>query len=297
VLQRAGVPVIHAIDAVGRNLQEHPALGISCFIRRGNRHTDATRHHTQVHYRFSSGHADCPPTDMHMAVLARSAWHDVGEQLGTYYLWINKSFSTGHVAISTADPGKLPDIDFRLLSDPRDLQRMRDGFRRIAALALSPALDPVRAQVFPTIYSDRVRQVSRPGRWNAFQTAVFARILDAAGFARGALIKRFIAPFDIHALLADEAALDAYLQKAVVGVWHCVGTCRMGAANDPAAVTDSHGRVHRVRGLRIGDASLMPSVPCANTNIPTMMLAERIADLIKDERRALAEPRRQETLQ
>jgi 5-(hydroxymethyl)furfural/furfural oxidase len=62
-------------------------------------------------------------------------------------------------------------------------------------------------------------------------------------------------------------------------------------------VTDSHGRVHRVRGLRIGDASLMPSVPCANTNIPTMMLAERIADLIKDERRARTEPRRQETPQ
>ncbi|MFC3642118.1 GMC family oxidoreductase [Aquibium oceanicum] len=296
LLTRTGVPVVRDIAGVGQNLQEHPALGISCFIRPGNRHSDSRRHHTQVHYRFSSGLEGCPETDMHMAVLARSAWHDVGEQLGTYYLWINKSYSTGHVAIASPEADKLPDVDFRLLSDQRDLQRMRDGFRRVASVALDPALDAVRAEVFPTIFSDRVRQVSRPGQWNAFQTAVFARVLDFAGFARGALIRRFIAPYDIRELLADDAALDAYLHKAIVGVWHCVGTCRMGRADDPAAVTASDGRVHGVPGLRIGDASLMPTVPCANTNIPTFMLAERIADLIRSESRAAPAGLQQETM-
>jgi 5-(hydroxymethyl)furfural/furfural oxidase len=296
VLSRAGVDIVREIIGIGSNLQEHPALGISSFIRPGNRHSDSRRHHTQVHYRFSSGHDDCPPGDMNMAVLARSAWHDVGEQLGTYYLWINKSYSTGHVAIASADPSRLPEIDFRLLSDERDLRRMRAGFRHVAGLALDPALDAIRTEVFPTIFSDRVRQVSRPGRWNAFQTAVFARILDFAGFARGALIRRFIAPHDIRALLADDAALDAYLHKAVVGVWHCVGTCRMGRADDPMAVADSQGRVYGVPGLRIGDASLMPTVPCANTNVPTLMLAERIADLIMAGHRAAPAASSQETL-
>lgn len=281
VLARAGVEIVRDLPGVGRNLQEHPALGISCFVTPGNRHTDQTRHHTQAHYRFSSGTEGCPQGDMTMAMLARSAWHAVGGQLGTYYLWINKAYSKGHVAISCPDPLVAPDIDFRLLSDPRDLERMRDGFRRIAALALDSGLDGVRTEVFPTIFSDTVRRVSRPGGWNAFQTAVFAALLDLAGFARPRLIRTFIAPVDIRSLLDDDRALDAYLHRAVVGVWHCVGTCRMGPADDPAAVADGAGRVHGIGGLSLADASLMPSVPCANTNVPTIMLAERISDLIK----------------
>jgi 5-(hydroxymethyl)furfural/furfural oxidase len=55
----------------------------------------------------------------------------------------------------------------------------------------------------------------------------------------------------------------------------------MGRADDPLAVTLSDGQVIGVSGLRVCDASLMPSIPCANTNVPTIMLAERIADLIK----------------
>ena len=52
----------------------------------------------------------------------------------------------------------------------------------------------------------------------------------------------------------------------------------MGAEDDPMAVTDSQGRVRGVGGLRVVDASLFPVVPCANTNFPTLMTAEKIAD-------------------
>jgi 5-(hydroxymethyl)furfural/furfural oxidase len=52
----------------------------------------------------------------------------------------------------------------------------------------------------------------------------------------------------------------------------------MGAADDPMAVTDNEGRVRGVHGLRVVDASIFPVVPCANTNFPTMMVAEKIAD-------------------
>ncbi|MGV6874076.1 GMC family oxidoreductase [Pseudochelatococcus sp. B33] len=289
-LREAGVAVHRDIPGVGKHLMEHPAIGISCFVKPGQRHLDQTRHHTQAHLRFSSGVEGCPSGDMHMAVLARSAWHRVGGQLGTYYLWINKAYSQGQVRLRSGNPDAPPDIDFRLLSDPRDLKRMREGFRRIAALALDPGLDDVRLDVFPTAFSDRVRNVSLPGRWNAFQTAVLATILDFARFARPYLIRRLIAPVDIRSLLADDVILDDYLHRTVVGVWHAVGTCRMGPADDPLAVTDNEGHVHDVPGLRVCDASLMPSVPCANTNIPTIMIAERVADLIKAEtRRAQAD--------
>jgi 5-(hydroxymethyl)furfural/furfural oxidase len=54
----------------------------------------------------------------------------------------------------------------------------------------------------------------------------------------------------------------------------------MGADDDPKAVTNNAGRVRGVNGLRVCDASLFPVVPCANTNIPTLMTAEKIADAI-----------------
>ena len=60
----------------------------------------------------------------------------------------------------------------------------------------------------------------------------------------------------------------------------------MGAADDPLAVTDGRGSVNGVEGLRVFDASLMPTIPRANTNTPTIMIAERIADLIKAGRKA-----------
>jgi 5-(hydroxymethyl)furfural/furfural oxidase len=52
----------------------------------------------------------------------------------------------------------------------------------------------------------------------------------------------------------------------------------MGADDDPMAVTSASGLVRGVHGLRVVDASLFPAVPCANTNFPTMMVAEKIAD-------------------
>jgi len=54
----------------------------------------------------------------------------------------------------------------------------------------------------------------------------------------------------------------------------------MGADGDPMAVTDAQGRVRGVEGLRVVDASIFPVVPCANTNFPTLMTAEKIADVM-----------------
>ncbi len=71
--------------------------------------------------------------------------------------------------------------------------------------------------------------------------------------------------------LQDDEALETYIKRAAVGVWHCSCSCRMGADDDPMAVTDNAGRVRGVHGLRVVDASIFPVVPCANTNFPTMM--------------------------
>ena len=81
--------------------------------------------------------------------------------------------------------------------------------------------------------------------------------------------------------------LRAHVAKTTFAIYHPVGTCRMGS--DPGAVVDPELRVNGIEGLRVVDASVMPTVPRGNTNAPTIALAERAADLIRHGR-ALAEP-------
>lgn len=75
---------------------------------------------------------------------------------------------------------------------------------------------------------------------------------------------------------------DAYLTAMVDGEFHPAGTCRMG--DDEAAVVDSHLRVRGISGLRVADASVMPSLPSGNTNLPVIMIAERLAEIIVAEK-------------
>jgi choline dehydrogenase len=68
-------------------------------------------------------------------------------------------------------------------------------------------------------------------------------------------------------------------------IFHPVGTCRMGPQNDPGAVVDTRLRVRGVGALRVVDASIMPTITSGNTNSPTLMIAERGSDMIREDRR------------
>ena len=68
-------------------------------------------------------------------------------------------------------------------------------------------------------------------------------------------------------------------------IFHPVGTCKMGPAHDTTAVVDDQLRVHGVRGLRVIDASIMPTITSGNTNAPTVMIAERGAEFIRKDYR------------
>ena len=212
----------------------------------------------------------------------------MGRRIGTLYVWVNKAYSQGNVSLASSDPDFEPNVDFRMLSDERDMTRLRAAFRFVAEIAQSQSVSTVSRAAFPANYSDRVRRFSSPGMRNQAVMQVFATMLDALPAMRPWLIRKFVTEgASLTEILSDDAVLDAHLTKSVTGVWHPVGTCRMGAETDPTAVTEGSGRVIGVQNLRVCDASIMPSIPCANTNIPTIMVAERVADLVKQERAGL----------
>lgn len=78
----------------------------------------------------------------------------------------------------------------------------------------------------------------------------------------------------------DLDALAAWITKGVGTYHHPVGTCAMGHDPDAGAVVDARGAVHGIDDLYVADASIMPSIPTATTNIPTIMVAEHIAELL-----------------
>ena len=77
-----------------------------------------------------------------------------------------------------------------------------------------------------------------------------------------------------------DADLDAHVRKTMITVHHPVGTCKMGADNDPMAVVDAELRVRGVQNLRVVDASVMPDLIAGATNAPVIMIAEKAADMI-----------------
>ncbi len=85
-------------------------------------------------------------------------------------------------------------------------------------------------------------------------------------------------------VLADDDALDAYVRANGSHNFHPVGTAKMGPASDPGAVVDAQCRVHGIEGLRVVDASAMPEIVRANTNLTCIMIGERVAELIREER-------------
>lgn len=111
------------------------------------------------------------------------------------------------------------------------------------------------------------------------QTAAFASI-------EGETRRPKLAACDTLAADSDDY-WRCYVRYMATTIYHPVGTTRMGANPDGGAVVDARLRVHGVHGLRVVDAGVMPSIVSGNTNAATMMIAERAADLLRDDWQAV----------
>jgi len=184
--------------------------------------------------------------------------------------------------LASPDPDDEPYVNFNWLSDRRDLERMMDAFRRMASILNRDPVPKYMSNLFASKFSQRVRNVSQKNLRNIMLTNMAALIMDSSAGLRKVLFDKIIsdsAPLPV--LLSDPAALERHVRDNVQSAWHASCTCRMGDPEDAQTVVDPSGKVVGAENLFIADASVMPDVSRTNTNIPTIMIAERIAEMVR----------------
>ncbi|AQV93542.1 GMC family oxidoreductase [Cupriavidus necator] len=277
-LARTGIAPQLNRKGVGRNLQNHAILYVVAFLARAGREARGVRPACATTMRWSSAQPGGTPGDMGMYIRSWLSWHALGHRMASLAPVLNKPWSRGTVTLSPQAPRDKAVVEFNLLDDPRDLARITEAFRFTASLFDS--LHGICGT--PYVLADagnlsRLMRYNEPTRANAVRAAAAARLIDAMpklGQRTVARLSKMTPATDV--LRSDETLAD-YARRSISGTGHVSGTCRMGAANDPLAVVDPQGQVHGMHGLYVADASVMPSVPSANTHLPTIMVAEKIA--------------------
>ena len=259
-LQTLGIEVQSDRAGVGQNLMDHPMISVSSFLKPQARLAKDQRRHIFLGMRWSSGMADCAPSDMYAVAYNRGAWHPIGWRIGGFLTWVNKSYSRGSVQLNSVDPLSEPDVQFNLLGDERDLGRMRDSVRYLVGLFNDPAVAAVAGKPFPTSYTERYKRLGAVSSKNTAITTLLGKVLDGPGGIRDRLLDQVISDGTRYeSIMADDDAFGAYLRQTATGIWHASGTCRMGNPHDAMAVCDGEARVIGIDGLRVCDASIMPS--------------------------------------
>jgi choline dehydrogenase len=256
VLKAAGVPVRHELPGVGENLQDH----------------------LQVRFVYQIN----GPGSLN------DVWHSRWQQFltGVEYVFTRRGILTigagavGAFARSRPDV-ELPDVQFHFL--PLSADRPGQGLHRFSGVSVTvcqlrpdsrgtlriasadPAAHPNIVSNYLAVEGDR--RVLLDGM------KLVRRTISQPAFAKHVVREHLPGP----AVTSDEA-LMAYARAYATTVFHPCGTCKMGS--DPKAVVDARLRVRGLDGLRVADASIMPTMTSGNTNAPTIMIGEKAADMI-----------------
>ena len=288
-LREHGIEVRADLPGVGENLSNHAIVFVGLLQNRNARQAASLRPHPMTAFRYSSGLAGAPPTDMYINVQCKTSWSPLGFQVANLAPTLLKPMARGRVSLAKGDAATPPCVEFNFTGHDLDLKRFMQGFRRAVEVLAHEKVRAMTGVTFPVKFTDRLRRLNRITPANKVQSAVIAALIDLvpplAGPIFSTLADRRV---DLATLVADDDALAAHIRENVAGTFHPVGTCRMGGANDRNAVVDSEGRVRGIAGLRVIDASIMPTAPRGNTNIPTIMVAEKISATMVDEARAAA---------
>ncbi|MBX3484910.1 choline dehydrogenase [Phenylobacterium sp.] len=257
-LRKHGIEVVHDLPGVGENLQDHLDVCMSW---------------------------ECPePITIYSL---RKGFRTLA--IGLEYLFQRKGLGAQNMLESGAFLRSRPDLDrpdlqvhtvLAIMQDHGKVQVKKDGFTfhicqlrpesrgRVGLRSADPTADPAIFANYLAAEEDRraLREGVKMMREVAKQAALKPYVKEE--FSPGAAVQ-------------SDADIDAWIRRSSETIYHPVGTCRMGVAGDPMAVVDAECRVQGLQGLRVVDASVMPTLVGGNTNAPTIMIAEKVSDAIR----------------
>lgn len=273
-LNALGIEVVADLAGVGRNLLNHVALPLAVDLKPRAWQPSSERSWSFSVLRYSSGHAGCPPGDMMMVPMNKTSWHPLGRRIGLLGVSVYKTYSRGEVSLKAADPQVAPAVRMNTLDDARDLIRLVKGVGWALELLRDPRIAALRNEIFLPP-GGQANSLNRPSFMNWLKSLILRELFAVSGTARRRVLRRGL--LDPERLASDAEALRQTVLQAAAPVHHICGTCKIGRADDPLAVLDPTLRVRDIDGLRVADASVMPTIVSANTHIPVIMIAEKAA--------------------
>jgi choline dehydrogenase-like flavoprotein len=281
-LRKLGVAVVADRRGVGSNYQNHPQLHFAMPLKPSSRMSASAQHYIMSGQRFSSGLDGCSRGDLFHYYTGRVSTKSFGPRMAMVAACLYTPVSRGFVALSSADPNAPPKVEQALLADPLDAKRMIMSVRYAERFLLDPAVRQCFEEIYLMPRQAPLKLINGTGLSGVAKAIGATAVLAAPAPLRRAMIGAAIKP---GRLVADEKTThpisDDDILDATGASFHPASTCAIGAADDPMAVVDPQCRVYGVEGLRVADASVMPNIVSANTNIPTIMIAERVAEFMR----------------
>lgn len=259
LLQEHGVPVVHALSGVGENLRDHYCPRIVTRARPGVPSINGKVRGLPLLREILAWATNRPSILSISPILLYGFWKSQPQLPSPDFVlsFMPVSYAQGRIGELDVEPG--------LTCGAWQLRPKSQGFVRIASR------------------DDNIAPVIQPNFLSHSEDQRVA--VEALKWARAVMSSARMQPLVQTELLPgdgvrnDEDMLNYARAYGTTG-FHPVGTCRMGAANDPLAVVDAQLRVHGMESLRVIDASIMPTIPSGNTCAATMMIAEKAADML-----------------
>ena len=249
-LEQQGIRVMMDATGVGANLIDHPIVAMTADLSsEAIRHSEGPEHSR-------------PGALLRYTASGSNELNDMQLYFGPIFDWtmmsgfpgglppklfmfpvLQRPRSRGRLTLRSSNPADQPHIELNFLDEPEDMRRMIDGMRLAWRVIHQPAV---------------------AAGWQGPIMGETGQVLDQTNVA------------------LDGALMD-FIRNNCSTLHHVVGTAKMGPASDPTAVVDQYCRVRGVEGLRVVDASVMPNIVRANTNLTCIMIGERVAEWMRAE--------------